>query len=296
MAKKEKEVDEGFLARMARPTLSSASKVNEKAPVTPPRVHAPKKETSTTRASSTATSTRRPAPHSAHAATGSPGSKKKPTSVMGAGDEAVEPSKIEEVEVEEALRNATEIPEVEEPIEALNVAADIPEVEEPAEETTPAPAVEAAKIEQEAPVEVLGEPEVQPEAEAVAEADAAPVDEKGSETTELPSVAEEAKEAEVIPAAEEAEAVAEETVSKTGAEPLAEEPSAEKKEAEEAADVLPTTGTSEPLMDTEASVETKEDEKDAALAETEFKPAEDVSATAQGETTEAKEEPQPKSP
>jgi len=35
--KKEKQVDEGFLARMMRPTQSSKSKTSEKAPVTPPR-------------------------------------------------------------------------------------------------------------------------------------------------------------------------------------------------------------------------------------------------------------------
>ncbi len=38
MAKKEKEMDEGFLARMMRPTQASASK--EKAPITPPRRYA----------------------------------------------------------------------------------------------------------------------------------------------------------------------------------------------------------------------------------------------------------------
>ncbi|KAH8899191.1 hypothetical protein GQ53DRAFT_816367 [Thozetella sp. PMI_491] len=40
--KKEKEVDEGFLARMMRPTQASSSKANEKMPTTPPRKTAPK--------------------------------------------------------------------------------------------------------------------------------------------------------------------------------------------------------------------------------------------------------------
>ncbi|KAK2061441.1 hypothetical protein LY76DRAFT_367572 [Colletotrichum caudatum] len=37
ITKKEKEIDESFLARMMRPTASSSSKLTEKAPVTPPR-------------------------------------------------------------------------------------------------------------------------------------------------------------------------------------------------------------------------------------------------------------------
>lgn len=48
VVKKDAKVDEGFLARMMRPTQSSASKVNEKVPVTPPRrpAAAPKKSAS----------------------------------------------------------------------------------------------------------------------------------------------------------------------------------------------------------------------------------------------------------
>ncbi|KAK1961942.1 hypothetical protein LY78DRAFT_540544, partial [Colletotrichum sublineola] len=37
ITKKEREIDESFLARMMRPTASSSSKLTEKAPVTPPR-------------------------------------------------------------------------------------------------------------------------------------------------------------------------------------------------------------------------------------------------------------------
>lgn len=46
--KKDAKVDEGFLARMMRPTQASASKKNEKVPVTPPRraAAAPKKSAS----------------------------------------------------------------------------------------------------------------------------------------------------------------------------------------------------------------------------------------------------------
>jgi hypothetical protein len=43
--KKEKELDEGFLARMMRPTQASSSKVNEKTPTTPPRKTGPPKAT-----------------------------------------------------------------------------------------------------------------------------------------------------------------------------------------------------------------------------------------------------------
>ncbi|KAF4121757.1 hypothetical protein GMORB2_1596 [Geosmithia morbida] len=46
--KKEVHVDEGFLARMMRPTQASASKVTEKAPVTPPRRPATRPSTSNT--------------------------------------------------------------------------------------------------------------------------------------------------------------------------------------------------------------------------------------------------------
>ncbi|KAJ0122519.1 hypothetical protein J7T55_003032 [Diaporthe amygdali] len=57
VVKKDARVDEGFLARMMRPTQSSASKVNEKVPVTPPRrpAAAPKKS-----ASAKSVTTRRP--------------------------------------------------------------------------------------------------------------------------------------------------------------------------------------------------------------------------------------------
>ena len=41
VTKREREVDEGFLARMMRPTQSSSSKTADKAPVTPPRKLAP---------------------------------------------------------------------------------------------------------------------------------------------------------------------------------------------------------------------------------------------------------------
>ncbi|KAL1879306.1 hypothetical protein Daus18300_001887 [Diaporthe australafricana] len=57
--KKDAKVDESFLARMMRPTQASASKVNEKAPITPPRraaAVAPKKT-----ASAKSVATRRPA-------------------------------------------------------------------------------------------------------------------------------------------------------------------------------------------------------------------------------------------
>ncbi|KAH6663324.1 hypothetical protein F5X68DRAFT_218289 [Plectosphaerella plurivora] len=144
VTKKERDVDEGFLARMARPTVSSASKVSDKAPVTPPR-KAP------TRADSRSTSTRRPGAASALAVTGSPGSKKKSTSIMGGAQEPAEVSKIEQAEVEEAVRNATVIPEVTEPQLV---------VEEPEEikESVPEPVLEAH-----APVEAepaVAEPEV----------------------------------------------------------------------------------------------------------------------------------------
>lgn len=50
--KKESHVDEGFLARMMRPTQSSSSKTTEKAPATPPRKSAHRASTSTAEASS----------------------------------------------------------------------------------------------------------------------------------------------------------------------------------------------------------------------------------------------------
>ncbi|OLN92792.1 hypothetical protein CCHL11_06690 [Colletotrichum chlorophyti] len=74
VTKKEKEVDENFLARMMRPTQSSSSKLTEKAPVTPPR-HRNAKEGSSKK-SSASKSRERAVSRPAVARTGSPLSKR----------------------------------------------------------------------------------------------------------------------------------------------------------------------------------------------------------------------------
>ncbi|TDZ46001.1 hypothetical protein CTRI78_v009120 [Colletotrichum trifolii] len=71
LTKKEKELDEGFLARMMRPTQSSSSKTTEKAPVTPPRHRSSTQGSGKLSSTSTSVSPKRTIKH-AVVRTGSP--------------------------------------------------------------------------------------------------------------------------------------------------------------------------------------------------------------------------------
>ncbi|KAK1512362.1 uncharacterized protein CCOS01_14602 [Colletotrichum costaricense] len=148
ITKKDKEVDEGFLARMMRPTASSTSKVSEKAPVTPPRSRSAKpssaKKASASRSPKRALS--RPAAVRAGSRTGSPFASKKDAPVKN----------VVETAEAEAIAEAPRTPEVKAP------ATPEPIIEETAAEPSPAKEAEA-----EAPVE---EKETTvPELEAVTE-------------------------------------------------------------------------------------------------------------------------------
>ncbi|KAK1624002.1 hypothetical protein BDP81DRAFT_115389 [Colletotrichum phormii] len=107
ITKKEKEVDEGFLARMMRPTASSTSKLSEKAPVTPPRSRSAKpssaKKASASRSPKRALS--RPAAVRAGSRTGSPFANKKEAPVK----------KVVETAEAEAIAEAPRTPEAKAP-------------------------------------------------------------------------------------------------------------------------------------------------------------------------------------
>ncbi|PKS08670.1 hypothetical protein jhhlp_004723 [Lomentospora prolificans] len=137
--KKEKQVDEGFLARMMRPTQSSQSKTTDKAPVTPPR-KSPAKRASTRQSERSesrarrASGTRRLASRSV-----SPSRAANPSSAAR-GPAPEEPITEEMVKAaKEAATKAipTEPSEQAEAAEPLAVA-DIKDANESVQETTPA--------------------------------------------------------------------------------------------------------------------------------------------------------------
>ncbi|KAF6811777.1 hypothetical protein CSOJ01_05505 [Colletotrichum sojae] len=114
ITKKEKEVDENFLARMMRPTQSSSSKTTEKAPVTPPR------HRSSTQGSHKQSSASRSPKRAIKSAlmtsrTGSPVAKK---------EISVEPIVPETAEVETAKEVVEPAQKVEQPVEAKTKVAE----------------------------------------------------------------------------------------------------------------------------------------------------------------------------
>ncbi|KAL0934728.1 uncharacterized protein CTRU02_209319 [Colletotrichum truncatum] len=105
ITKKEKEVDENFLARMMRPTQSSSSKTTEKAPVTPPR-HRSSTQGSGKQSSASKSPKRTAKPASAVARTGSPISKKE----VPIKQVAPETAKVETAEAAVDLAQKAEAP------------------------------------------------------------------------------------------------------------------------------------------------------------------------------------------
>ncbi|OHE91245.1 hypothetical protein CORC01_13445 [Colletotrichum orchidophilum] len=136
ITKKEKEVDEGFLARMMRPTASSTSKLSEKAPVTPPRSRSAKpssaKKASASRSPKRALS--RPAAVRAGSRTGSPLASKKEAPVKKVVETAEAEAIDEAPRTPEAKAPATPEPITKEAVTEASPAKEA-EVEAPVEDT-----------------------------------------------------------------------------------------------------------------------------------------------------------------
>ncbi|GJD04901.1 hypothetical protein ColKHC_13726 [Colletotrichum higginsianum] len=143
ITKKDKEVDEGFLARMMRPTASSSSKLTEKAPVTPPRSRSARP--SSGKKSSASRSPKRALSRPAASRTGSPFMRKAEAPIKQV---APETAKVETAEAAAELAKQAEAPRT-------------PEAKAP---VTPEPIVE------EADASPLKEAEVQVPAEETAAA------------------------------------------------------------------------------------------------------------------------------
>ncbi|KAL9949825.1 hypothetical protein D7B24_008004 [Verticillium nonalfalfae] len=194
VTKKEREVDEGFLARMMRPTQSSSSKLSDKAPITPPRKAAPKKDASSTKAStSTTASGRKKIGQPAFAATGSPGQKK-----------IADTEQVALVETAEDAISVAAAAGVEEPAEASPARVEA----EPAKELELEPTVvEEPELEEAAVEETAADVEADAKTDAAAE-EAITESEPASASAETSPAEEDA--AEVLPAVEDApvEAVA----------------------------------------------------------------------------------------
>ncbi|EEY17779.1 predicted protein [Verticillium alfalfae VaMs.102] len=194
VTKKEREVDEGFLARMMRPTQSSSSKLSDKVPITPPRKAAPKKDASSTKAStSTTASGRKKIGQPAFAATGSPGQKK-----------IADTEQVALVETAEDAISVAAAAGIEEPAEASPARVEA----EPAKELELEPTVvEEPELEEAAVEETAADVEAGAKTDAAAE-EAIPESEPASASAETSPAEEDA--AEVLPAVEDApvEAVA----------------------------------------------------------------------------------------
>ncbi|CAI0646816.1 unnamed protein product [Colletotrichum noveboracense] len=124
--KKEKEVDENFLARMMRPTQSSSSKTTEKAPVTPPRHRSSTQGSG--KASSVSRSPRRTIKRSPESVrTGSPFTKKE-TSIEEVAAETAQVETVEKVaEVVDKAEEPVEVKPEPEPVKAPVTPEPIPE-------------------------------------------------------------------------------------------------------------------------------------------------------------------------
>uniref|UniRef100_L2FJ88 Mucin-7 n=1 Tax=Colletotrichum fructicola (strain Nara gc5) TaxID=1213859 RepID=L2FJ88_COLFN len=124
--KKEKEVDENFLARMMRPTQSSSSKTTEKAPVTPPRHRSSTQGSG--KASSVSRSPRRTIKRSPESVrTGSPFTKRE-TSIEEVAAETAQVETVEKVaEVVDKAEEPVEVKPEPEPVKAPVTPEPIPE-------------------------------------------------------------------------------------------------------------------------------------------------------------------------
>ncbi|KAM0276860.1 hypothetical protein ACHAQH_006336 [Verticillium albo-atrum] len=140
VTKKERDVDEGFLARMMRPTQSSSSKLSDKVPVTPPRMAAPKKDASSTKASTSTTSGRKKIGQPAFATTGSPGQKKaavtKDVALVETAEDAIDVAAAAGVEEPSEASPARVEAEPAKDLEIEPVVVEEPELEEKAAEET----------------------------------------------------------------------------------------------------------------------------------------------------------------
>ncbi|KAJ0158837.1 hypothetical protein CTA2_10765 [Colletotrichum tanaceti] len=105
ITKKDKEVDESFLARMMRPTASSSSKLTEKAPVTPPRSRSARP--SSGKKSSTSRSPKRALSRPAASRTGSPFMRKAEAPIKQV---APETARVETAEAAVELSKQAEVP------------------------------------------------------------------------------------------------------------------------------------------------------------------------------------------
>ncbi|KAI3401197.1 hypothetical protein diail_11902 [Diaporthe ilicicola] len=184
--KREAKVDEGFLARMMRPTQASASKVNEKVPVTPPR--RPAAATAKKTASAKSVATKRPASKTTSATTSAAPSPERAKKESSAERDTGIASVIEKMSIAENVQESPKTPEREATImeeqeeeksgeipmaSAVPEASNEPEVEKAdaplangahKEETVPAGVADATvKIEQ--AVSQLADTGAQPEQE-----------------------------------------------------------------------------------------------------------------------------------
>ncbi|GKT92284.1 LOW QUALITY PROTEIN: mucin-7 precursor protein [Colletotrichum tofieldiae] len=183
ITKKDKEIDESFLARMMRPTASSSSKLTEKAPVTPPRSRSARP--SSGKKSSASRSPKRALSRPAASRTGSPFAKKEAPITQVAPETA----KVETAEAAVELAEKAEAPRT-------------PEAKAP---VTPEPIVEEAVTEssstKEAEIEALAEETAaaSPELEAVVEerAEEPELDILAQQTVELSLKDEEAEDHEL---------------------------------------------------------------------------------------------------
>lgn len=148
VVKKDAKVDESFLARMMRPTQASASKVNEKVPITPPRrpAAAPKKS-----ASAKSVTTKRPVSKTTSATTSAAPSPER-TKKESSADRDIA-TVIEKMSIAENVQETPKTPEREATI-----------AEELEEEKAAEPLANGAHKETEA-VSQLADKEAQPEQE-----------------------------------------------------------------------------------------------------------------------------------
>ncbi|KAF9876954.1 hypothetical protein CkaCkLH20_05800 [Colletotrichum karsti] len=137
ITKKEKEVDENFLARMMRPTQSSSSKTTEKAPVTPPRHRSSTQgsgKQSSVSASRSPRRTMKPSPDSAR--TGSPFARRAPHIEQVAPETAQVETAEEVVEAAQQVEEPVEVKAEPEPVKAPATPEPIPEESSSDDKTT----------------------------------------------------------------------------------------------------------------------------------------------------------------
>ncbi|KAK1987532.1 hypothetical protein LZ30DRAFT_579995 [Colletotrichum cereale] len=146
ITKKDKEIDESFLARMMRPTASSSSKLTEKAPVTPPRSRSARP--SSGKKSSASRSPKRALSRPSASRTGSPFAKRE----APIKEVAPETTKVETAEAAEAPRT----PEAKAPVTPEPIVEEEAEAAPPTEETAAASSELEAVVEQHAEEPELG--------------------------------------------------------------------------------------------------------------------------------------------